>query len=71
LLCPVVHSIKPSFGFGKLTLLSRLPHRCTMKSYIVAAFAAFASTVAAADGVKGAAEGFAKGKLMHLFTMPV
>jgi hypothetical protein len=32
-----------------------------MKSYIIAAFAAFASTVAAADGVKGAAEGFAKG----------
>jgi hypothetical protein len=42
-----------------------------MKSYIVAAFAAFASTVAAADGVKGAAEGFAKGKLIHLFTMHV
>jgi pectin lyase len=35
-----------------------------MKSYIVAAFAAFASTVAAADGVKGAAEGFAKGTLI-------
>jgi pectin lyase len=32
-----------------------------MKSYIVAALAAFVSTVAAADGVKGSAEGFAKG----------
>jgi hypothetical protein len=42
-------------------VLSCLTHHCTMKSYIVAAFAAFASTVAAADGVKGAAEGFAKG----------
>ncbi|KAH7389704.1 pectin lyase fold/virulence factor [Phaeosphaeria sp. MPI-PUGE-AT-0046c] len=32
-----------------------------MKSYIVAVIAAFAGTVSAADGVKGAAEGFAKG----------
>lgn len=32
-----------------------------MKSYIVAALAAFASSVSAADGVKGTAEGFAKG----------
>jgi pectin lyase len=36
-----------------------------MKSYIVAALAAFATSVAAADGVKGAAEGFAKGTLDH------
>lgn len=38
-----------------------LHHQVKMKSYIIAALAAFASTVSAADGVKGAAEGFAKG----------
>jgi hypothetical protein len=44
-----------------IELLSVLFNFIKMKSYIVAALAAFASTVTAADGVKGAAEGFAKG----------
>jgi hypothetical protein len=44
-----------------IELLSVLFNFVKMKSYIVAALAAFASTVTAADGVKGAAEGFAKG----------
>lgn len=39
----------------------------TMKySIIVAAFAAFISSAAAADGVKGSAEGFAKGECTEI-----
>jgi hypothetical protein len=68
------------FLFGQYTRFSGqidfaisilLSNQVKMKSYIVAALAAFASSVSAADGVKGAAEGFAKGTyLPNIFFYP-